>query len=85
MTSSKKSLLDLFMPITTESALDPVRTEELLAMAHETLASIDPKFQTKGCKIVLDELETRKQFVMHDLAVLCYEAISYIEKRTGRS
>lgn len=84
MTSSEKSLLDLFMPITTQSTLDPEGAEELLAMAHKTLSKIDPEYQTKGCKDVLDGLEARKQFVMHDLAALCYEAITYIEKLAGR-
>lgn len=84
MTSSQKSLLDLFMPLTRGSTLDPKRAEELLEMAHQTLASIDPEYQTKGCKCVLDELEARKSYVLHDLAVLSYEAITYVENRIGR-
>lgn len=84
MTSSENSLLDQFMSITSESTLDPERAEALLAKAHQTLATIDPEYQTKGCKCVLDELEARKRYVLHDLAVLSYEAITYVLNRTGR-
>lgn len=84
MTESPKSLLDLFMQLTMECPLNPERAEELLAMAHETLASIDPDYQTKGCKCLLEELEARKSYVLHELAVLSYEAITYVENRIGR-
>ena len=84
MTSRKPSTLDLFMLARDENDLNTESANELLNQFHKTLASIDRDYQTKGCKCVLDGLAARKRHVLHDLAVLCYEAIAYIENRTGR-
>lgn len=84
MTPIRYSLLDLFMLVKGEIELNPELTNSLLLLAHQTLSNLDPEYQIKGCKLVLDELENNKRFASHDLAVLCYEAISYIENRIGR-
>ena len=76
MTSRKYSVLDLFMLVKDEGSLSPELANELLVLAHQTLASLDPEYQAKGYKYVLDDLEAHKRFDLHDLAVLCYEALS---------
>ncbi len=84
MTSRKPSVLDLFVLVKGQAELNDEQAHELVALAHQTLASLDPEYQAKGCKYVLDDLEAHKRFVLHDLAALCYEALSYIENRVGR-
>lgn len=83
MTSRKLTVLDLFVLVKGQAELNDEQAHELVALARQTLAGLDPEYRTKGCKSVLDGLEARKQFVMHDLAVLCYEAITHVENRIG--
>lgn len=78
------SILDLFKLVKGEVKINPQHADDLYKLAHQTLSNLDPEYQVKGCKMVLDELETNKKFASHDLAVLCYEAISYIENRIRR-
>ena len=82
MIPKNPSVLDLFVLAKGEIELDPLLANDLLTLAHQTLGRLDPEYRAKGCKKVLDELDSQKRFASHDLAVLCYEAISYIENRT---
>lgn len=79
MTSSPKSILDLFILVTDSRDYSNKLAKELLVRAQESLLLIDPAYVKKGCQEVLDGLEAQKLTTDHDLAVLCYEVISYVE------
>lgn len=84
MNSRKTSVLDLFVLVKGQAEINVTQAQELLNLASQTLAELDPEYRTKSCKAVLDGIQARKQFVMYDLAVLCYEAITHVENRIGR-
>lgn len=84
MSARKPSVLDLFVLVKGQPVINDTQAKELLELAHQTLAEFDSEYRVKSCKAVLDGIQARKQFVMYDLAVLCYEAITHVENRIGR-
>lgn len=81
MRSNHKSVLDLFIRAKRRGPRARKHAIELLDVAKATLESIDPSYSVKTCDQVIADLEDQKRQHDCDLAILCYEAISYVRRQ----
>lgn len=84
MDSNNLTVLDLFVLAKAGGPNACLYVQELEFKASETLELLYPGFQKLSCREVLDSLDAQRRHADTDLAVLCYEALGFLDKSRTR-
>lgn len=79
MKSHEMGVLDLFVIAKMRTTEAGLIAQQLEALANETLKSFCPGYLSTGCDEVLERLQSSGKAADYDLAVLCYEALSFVK------